>query len=674
MKRALRRLYYLIETFFIRGTHFQLLAVAAVIALVSLCGGVVVHLFTGQFPDLGVAIWWAFLRLTDPGYLGDDTGTLTRVVSTTLTVAGYVLFLGALVAIMTTWLSRFMSYLASGRSSIFERDHFLIIGWSPRIHAIIEEIVHARERVNRRLGRRRLPAIAVLTGEFRPALVHELRQKLDPEVRKACRLLVRSGDPLEAESLERVDFARASAIILVAQQESMNPASRQLSDIGLVKVLMSMTALLEEVDHDEEGLPSVVVEICNPANKMLAESVGWSRRTEAIVSDDFIARLLCQSIRYPGLSGVYDHLLTDTFGESIYLMRVDDLEGLAGMRLGQAVRRFEEAIPIGVLKARVEARGHVMEQRLRLLQLDEVLEPDDELICLSPSIRSISDSLVDDRQLEASEAVGGLSAPSTPRSLRERRILILGWSHIMPALLEELSSYEASGERYLVQIVGGLEPREATAQLGALSPRLANVEVQYRRARVGRMAEVRELEPEGFDSIVFLGSELYDDPKVADAETIMTHVLIARYLQEVGASDVHLVAEVHDEDNRRLFALERHVDMLMTEEISSHILSQVAVRRALAWIYERLFTQGGPEIQLAPLASVIDLAPEQRVNFDQIQRTCLGRGRVALGFRLERSRGDALARGIHLNPPRGLAFLPEPGDQVVLLDSEGAEG
>ena len=51
--------------------------------------------------DLPAAIWWAFLRLTDPGYLGEDHGVIPRTVSTVLTLAGYVVFLGALVAIMT---------------------------------------------------------------------------------------------------------------------------------------------------------------------------------------------------------------------------------------------------------------------------------------------------------------------------------------------------------------------------------------------------------------------------------------------------------------------------------------------------------------------------------------------------------------------------------------------
>ena len=117
--------------------------VAAVILVLSVGGGVFVHLTNPEsYSNTLEAIWWAFLRLTDPGYLGDDKGLFPRLISTFLTIAGYVVFLGALVALMTNWLDRSLSFLASGRSPIFEEGHVLIIGWNDRIHALIEEVVH----------------------------------------------------------------------------------------------------------------------------------------------------------------------------------------------------------------------------------------------------------------------------------------------------------------------------------------------------------------------------------------------------------------------------------------------------------------------------------------------------------------------------------------------------
>ncbi|MCL1478216.1 MAG: hypothetical protein MH219_12130 [Marinobacter sp.] len=67
-----------------------------------------------KFDSVGAAVWWAFLRLTDPGYLGDDIGAWQRFVSTLLTVSGYVVFMGTLVAILTRWLIAKMEELERG--------------------------------------------------------------------------------------------------------------------------------------------------------------------------------------------------------------------------------------------------------------------------------------------------------------------------------------------------------------------------------------------------------------------------------------------------------------------------------------------------------------------------------------------------------------------------------
>src|SRR5690242_5371957 len=81
-----------------RGALHRMLVIGALVAIVSVAGGAIEWLADDSIPRLRDAIWWSFLRLTDPGYLGDDQGTAKRFISVLITVAGYVLFLGALIA------------------------------------------------------------------------------------------------------------------------------------------------------------------------------------------------------------------------------------------------------------------------------------------------------------------------------------------------------------------------------------------------------------------------------------------------------------------------------------------------------------------------------------------------------------------------------------------------
>ena len=85
------------------------------IVTIALSAGALVWVIAPEFEALGEAVWWAFLRLSDPGYLGDDEGYITHSVSTVITVLGYVLFLGLLVAILTPWMIQTIERLESGR-------------------------------------------------------------------------------------------------------------------------------------------------------------------------------------------------------------------------------------------------------------------------------------------------------------------------------------------------------------------------------------------------------------------------------------------------------------------------------------------------------------------------------------------------------------------------------
>ena len=79
LTRLYQTLRYQLERFLVRGPFSRLLLVMAMIFGISVIGGCIAYFTAGRFRTIGEAIWWAFLRLTDPGYLGDDQGLLLRL-------------------------------------------------------------------------------------------------------------------------------------------------------------------------------------------------------------------------------------------------------------------------------------------------------------------------------------------------------------------------------------------------------------------------------------------------------------------------------------------------------------------------------------------------------------------------------------------------------------------
>ncbi|MCC5878416.1 MAG: hypothetical protein JJU03_00765, partial [Idiomarina sp.] len=92
--RMIDHVKFYLERQLAKGAFYQLLVAWFMVVIISVVGGVLITAFHGPEEVYSENIWWAFLRLTDPGYLGDDEGAFKRVISTVLTVLGYVIFMG----------------------------------------------------------------------------------------------------------------------------------------------------------------------------------------------------------------------------------------------------------------------------------------------------------------------------------------------------------------------------------------------------------------------------------------------------------------------------------------------------------------------------------------------------------------------------------------------------
>jgi hypothetical protein len=182
-----------------------------------------------------------FLRLTDPGYLGDDQGLFKRAPSSVLTVLGYVLFMGSLIAIMTQWLNSKLRALESGPTPIAQNGHILILGWTNRTAAVVRELIRSEGRLKRflkRLGNKRSLKIVILVEDVTPELVLELEEEVGPDDWNPNCVIFRSGTPLRIEHLRRVDFANAAAIILPGADFAYGGADA--SDTRIVKTLLNI--------------------------------------------------------------------------------------------------------------------------------------------------------------------------------------------------------------------------------------------------------------------------------------------------------------------------------------------------------------------------------------------------------------------------------------------------
>ncbi len=644
MHQLLDRIKFIVETQIQRGAFVQLLIIGLLIVGIAVSGGLIAWVLTDVFDYPGQAIWWAFLRLTDPGYLGDDEGLLLRIISTTVTVLGYVLFMGSLIAIMTQWLNRTIRTLESGLTPISMSGHILILGWTNRTPSIVRELVLSEGRVQRFLRKRGTSKlkIVILTETVSAELKQELRDKMGTKS-TSSQIILRSGSSMRLEHLLRVDFMRSAAMILPgADFELGGPES---IDSRVIKTLMTTAKHMKETAP--VNTPVIVAEIFDAQKVPIAEAA-FKGQLRVISGDAFISRLLTQNIRHRGLSQIYAELLSHTSGNEVYVREWDEL---AGNRFADITHLFNKAIPLGI----VRPHGDTFKPILNPPPNFEILAGD-RIVMIARSYEDAEPSAL--KAIDANEQ--RLNKLPIPTTKPLRRVLLLGWSHKAVTLIQEFGSYE--NERFDVDIISIVPIEERLEALDRIHFSENHVNVRHFEGDYTYENDLLEVNPADFDNIVFLGADWMDSNEESDARTILGYVLLRSVLKRMGKMPEVLI-ELKDPSNEELFQ-ERPGEVIISPVILSHVLAHAALRQELTSVFNELFGPGGAEIFFRPAADY-ELTGNA-FSFTEIQRRGTRAGEIAIGLRIQET-GDQTHPTIYLNPPQQKRWQIKQGDEVIVL-------
>lgn len=628
-----------------------MLFVAALIGFISLIGGLLV-LNSENLDTLDESIWWAFLRLTDPGYLGDDEGFWKRLISTIITIAGYVLFLGSLVAIITTWLNRKIRDLEKGYTPVTANNHIIILGWTNRTVHIAGELFQSHGKVKKflRYHKTRRIKLIILSEDVGHSRLTELKEN-DNIGSKANDIVLRSGDSIDREHLRRVDILNASTIIIPSYTTSSDELLTP--DVETIKTLLSINAEVEM--SAVQKFPFVVAEI-QDENKIKAARRAYKGPLEIISSDTIISRLISQNIRHSGLNEVYNEILARSIKSDLFTRH---FPGFAGKPVYELKNYFPKAIVAGVV-------AHVEDQYNPQLNVaaDYVLTDNDRIILLA-------NKYDDTEPVNVAKPIDTSPKNKLEKKLikkkkinHNKKILILGWNHKVPPLIHEFANYK--DESYHIDIVSlrPIDLRKKAMEILNLSRK--NLTHHHIEADYVKEAEMLKIAPDQYDHIIFVSTDKLEQEEEADARTIVGFILLEEILSQ-SAHQPKIFIELADPSNESMMKRFNR-DVIVSPMILSHMLTQVALQRELFAIYDQLFTIGGPEITFRdPAEYGIDT---NEISFAEVEHYASIHQETAIG--LYTSGGKLLDDDFHLmNPPRDYKIQLDRGIQVIVITSAG---
>ena len=641
--RIVDRIKFVVERQLVKGAGFQLLVVGGFIGLISLIGGLLVVLPpAGEFKDTGSAVWWAFLRLTDPGYLGDDVGTWQRIVSTLLTISGYVVFMGTLVAILTRWLIAKMEDLERGLTPVTLKNHVVVLGWTAQTPPLVAELFGSSGRMQRFLEKHDTQKLrlVVLAEEASAEQLHELIN--EPGVgRRAREVILRSGSAIQPEALHRVACLDAAAVIVPSQVH--DAGSLVTSDVETVKALLSIAA---QARHLNAPLPFVVAEI-QDMRKLSVIERAYPGAVEVVAGDVTISRLMVQNVLHPNLSEVYNELLTAGEGSEIFVRGGETAEGLS---LGELAAQRPHAIVLGLLQP--SASGWTVNL---LASPETMIRREDRVVLLAGDYEHTGA----DPKAEPLPVIARSAAqPHATSRSDAHRVLVLGWNRRVPSLAAEFSSYK--GRNFMLDMVSATPLKERQREIARYGVDLEAINGQLLEADYMVEDDLRKLNPASYDTVMLLSSDRLGSGEEADARAMVGYLQLEDILAEAPRRP-QVIMELSDPDNRQLL-YGHQSEMLISPMILSHVLAQVALRRELRVVLDELFTVGGAEIQFR---DPHDYPLPASADFQLLEKIVAASGDVALG--VYRAKANELGRHLQLNPPRKQFLELQPQDRIVVL-------
>ena len=142
---AMQRFRYWFDNVMAKGIGAVVVLLALLTLLLVIVIGVFVLVFGVRSPGEFLEVLWGnLMRTLDPGTMGGDEGWGFRIFMLLVTLGG-LFIVASLIGVIANAFDQKIDELRKGKSKVIERDHTLILGWSPKVFQIVSELCIANE-------------------------------------------------------------------------------------------------------------------------------------------------------------------------------------------------------------------------------------------------------------------------------------------------------------------------------------------------------------------------------------------------------------------------------------------------------------------------------------------------------------------------------------------------
>lgn len=234
-------------------------------------------------------------------------------------------------------------------------------------------------------------------------------------------------------------------------------------------------------------------------------------------------------------------------------------------------------------------------------------------------------------------------------------VLIIGWNNEIHDVLRELHEHLSAPAG--VTLLSRLSTEEAQSRIQKTAPdALTGLDLSCIEGEGDERSTCDHIEFAGFDCIIVLADHLSEERDV-DAHTLR---VLLRLSELCDLNARHTVVQLEDGSKRNLMHGFDVDEIIVSQEVVSAQLAQVAVHRSLGGVYPALLSAAGVEITKLPVSHYLEPGRPTRQSFAALSCAVRAQCHTALGVVF--SSGEVL-----LNPPRNSEWSLSEHDQVIVL-------
>ncbi len=499
--------------------------------------------------------WASLMRTLDPGTMGGDRGWRFRLTSLVVTVAG-IFIVSTLIGLLANGIGARLDELRRGRSRVIETGHTLLLGWSPKVFILLEELSASAAPGE-------CPCVVVLADRDMVEMEEQFRLAFRDSL--AVRLVTRTGDPSSPRELLGVSPLQARSVVVLKEESG--------SDASTVRTVLALAHL------GLDPTVPVVIEL-DDGRRTNALAMASSLRILPVVSRDWVAMVTARAVQFPSMAQIYEELLNFD-GAEVYFTDVP--KALVGRTVHEAVEAVRGGAVFGVRRS-----GNVLIAPLpdfTLAQGDEFVLVAGQRTDLAFADAGLSRSV--------SERSDSLALPEPARA----HVLILGWNDLGDRVLQILDQSIVAGS--LIDVV---VPEQT--KVGASLPSFQRLTV---REIAGEITDASLLERILSDSsvtqVLVLSSRSPSGAMSSDADALLA-VLELRHLL-ASRPDVRVTVEIGDPVNVDLIQRDSREEFIVGERLVCLLMSQMSQTFGVLDVLRSLMSEDDSDIALLPAAGLL---------------------------------------------------------------------